>query len=66
MLLLAVIWGLSIPATKIGLGTVPPVALIVLRFLIAVPLLLVFTLGRRRPMGARFPGWPCSACSVSA
>lgn len=48
MLLLAVMWGLSIPATKLGLETLPPMTLTALRFLIAVPLLLVLTLGRQR------------------
>jgi drug/metabolite transporter (DMT)-like permease len=44
MLLLAVIWGLSIPVTKLGLETLPPLTLTALRFGIAVPLL--FILGR--------------------
>jgi drug/metabolite transporter (DMT)-like permease len=41
-------WGLSIPATKLGLVTLPPLTLTALRFAIAVPLLLLFALGRRR------------------
>ncbi len=53
MLLLAVIWGLSIPVTKLGLETLPPLTLTALRFGIAVPLLLLLVLGRRRlPMRA--------------
>jgi drug/metabolite transporter (DMT)-like permease len=54
MLLLAVMWGLSIPATKLGLETLPPLTLTALRFAIAVPLLLPFVVGkpllRRRDM----------------
>jgi drug/metabolite transporter (DMT)-like permease len=48
MLLLAVMWGLSIPVTKLGLLTLPPLTLTALRFAIAVPLLLFFTLGKQR------------------
>ena len=48
MLLLAVIWGLSIPVTKLGLLTLPPLTLTALRFLVAVPLLMIFALGRFR------------------
>jgi drug/metabolite transporter (DMT)-like permease len=44
MLLLAVMWGLSIPMTKLGLVTLPPLTLTALRFAIAVPLLLFFVL----------------------
>ena len=40
MLLLAVMWGLSIPVTKLGLLTLPPLTLTALRFAIAVPLLV--------------------------
>jgi O-acetylserine/cysteine efflux transporter len=46
MLLLAVMWGLSIPATKLGLETLPPLTLTALRFAIAVPLLLPFVVGK--------------------
>jgi O-acetylserine/cysteine efflux transporter len=42
MLLLAIIWGLSIPVTKLGLLTLPPLTLTALRFLVAVPLLMIF------------------------
>jgi len=48
MLLLALMWGLSIPATKLGLMTMPPLTLTALRFLIAVPLLMIFAVGRLR------------------
>jgi drug/metabolite transporter (DMT)-like permease len=48
LLLLAVMWGLSIPVTKLGLLTLPPLTLTALRFAIAVPLLLLFTVGRQR------------------
>lgn len=48
MLLLAVIWGLSIPVTKLGLETMPPVLLTAMRFGIAVPPLLLMALGRHR------------------
>jgi drug/metabolite transporter (DMT)-like permease len=48
MLLLAVVWGLSIPATKLGLLTLPPLTLTALRFLVAVPLLMILALGRLR------------------
>ncbi len=47
MLLLAVMWGLSIPATKLGLRDLPPLTLTALRFAFAVPLMLFFTLGRQ-------------------
>jgi O-acetylserine/cysteine efflux transporter len=40
MLLLAVMWGLSIPITKLGLQSLPPLSLTALRFSVAVPLLL--------------------------
>jgi len=39
-------WGLSIPATKIGLGTLPPLTLTTLRFAIALPVLFVCSMGR--------------------
>lgn len=47
MLLLALIWGLSIPVTKLGLQDLPPLTLTALRFAFAVPLMLLFTLGRQ-------------------
>ncbi|PVE21487.1 EamA family transporter [Microvirga sp. KLBC 81] len=48
MLLLAVIWGLSIPVTKLGLLMLPPLTLTALRFAIAVPLLMLLIMGRQR------------------
>jgi drug/metabolite transporter (DMT)-like permease len=48
MLLLAVLWGLSIPATKLGLEALPPLTLTALRFLVAVPLLMILGLGQLR------------------
>lgn len=47
MLLLAVIWGLSIPVTKLGLQVLPPLTLTALRFAVAVPLLLLCVVGGR-------------------
>lgn len=53
MLLLAVIWGLSIPITKLGLETMPPMTLTALRFGVAVPFLFLFAIGRHRiPLSA--------------
>jgi len=46
MLLLAIMWGLSIPATKLGLQDLPPLTLTALRFGIAVPFLFLFAFGR--------------------
>ncbi|QRI66805.1 DMT family transporter (plasmid) [Shinella sp. PSBB067] len=40
MFLLALMWGLSIPITKLGLGSIPPMTFTALRFLIAVPLFM--------------------------
>jgi drug/metabolite transporter (DMT)-like permease len=48
MLLLAIMWGLSIPITKLGLETVPPLTLTALRFMVAVPLFFVLAAGRLR------------------
>jgi drug/metabolite transporter (DMT)-like permease len=48
MLLLAVMWGLSVPITKLGLETVPPLTLTAARFLVAVPLFLILAAGRLR------------------
>lgn len=47
-LFLAVMWGLSIPITKLGLLTLPPLTLTGLRFLIAVPLMFLLVLGKQR------------------
>jgi drug/metabolite transporter (DMT)-like permease len=48
-------WGLSIPVTKLGLLTLPPLTLTALRSAIAVPLLLLFTVGRQRLPGRALP-----------
>lgn len=48
MLLLAVLWGLSIPITKLGLDTMPPMTFTALRFAFAVPFLFLFAVGRHR------------------
>ncbi|WP_319799141.1 DMT family transporter [Nitrobacter sp.] len=48
MLILAIIWGLSIPITKLGLETIPPITLTAMRFLVAVPLFLILAAGRLR------------------
>lgn len=47
MLLLAVMWGLSIPVTKLGLQTTDPMTLTAMRFAVAVPLLLFLVVGRQ-------------------
>lgn len=53
MLLLAVLWGLSIPITKLGLEVMPPIAFTALRFAFAVPFLFLFAIGRHRiPLSA--------------
>lgn len=53
MLLLAVMWGLSIPATKLGLETLPPMTLTAGRYLVATPLLLLLAArGKRLPVRA--------------
>lgn len=48
MLLLAIMWGLSIPATKLALLDLPPLTLTALRFLVAVPLFLLLAIGQLR------------------
>lgn len=48
MLVLAIMWGLSIPITKLGLETIPPLTLTAMRFLVAVPLFLMLAAGRLR------------------
>ncbi|MBN9439897.1 DMT family transporter [Bosea sp. (in: a-proteobacteria)] len=54
-LFLAVMWGLSIPITKLGLLTLPPLTLTGLRFLIAVPLMFLLVLGKQRLPLRAFP-----------
>ncbi|WP_331284157.1 DMT family transporter [Agrobacterium sp. SOY23] len=46
MLLLALMWGLSIPVTKLGLVTMPPLTLTAFRFAVAVPILLALAVGK--------------------
>lgn len=48
MLLLAVMWGLSISVTKLGLKTIPPLTLTAMRFVVAVPILLLLVMGKER------------------
>lgn len=48
MSLLAVLWGLSVPITKLGLESMPPIAFTALRFAFAVPFLFLFAVGRHR------------------
>lgn len=49
LLFLAVIWGGSIPATKLGLRDFPPLTLTALRYLVAAPCFLVLLLARPMP-----------------
>ena len=49
LLFLALIWGASIPVTKLGLQDFPPLTLTALRYLAAAPCFLAFVLMRRRP-----------------
>lgn len=55
MLLLAVMFGLSIPVTKLGLATMPPLTLTALRFAVAVPLLFLCLVGRQALPWRAFP-----------
>ena len=47
MLLLALMWGLSIPATKLGLNSTPPLTLTALRYAVAVPFMLLLLIGKK-------------------
>jgi O-acetylserine/cysteine efflux transporter len=49
LFVLAIIWGGSIPATKLGLRDFPPLTLTALRYLVAAPFFAVLLLGRRLP-----------------
>lgn len=49
LLILAIIWGGSIPATKLGLKDFPPLTLTALRYLVAAPFFGFLLLGRRLP-----------------
>lgn len=56
MIFLAVVWGLSIPATKLGLEALPPMMMTALRFLVAVPMLFLLAWGKLRvPLRALVP-----------
>ncbi|HTU55426.1 MAG TPA: DMT family transporter [Acetobacteraceae bacterium] len=46
---LVVIWGLSVPAMKLGLESLPPFTLAALRYLIAAPCFVIFLIGRPLP-----------------
>ncbi|QYM74387.1 EamA family transporter [Pseudochrobactrum sp. Wa41.01b-1] len=47
MLLLALMWGISIPATKLGLNSTPPLTLTALRYAVAVPFMLLLLIGKK-------------------
>ena len=47
--LLTVIWGLSVPVTKLGLSDVPAPALVALRYLAAAPCFALLLIGRKLP-----------------
>jgi len=46
MLLLALVWGLSIPVTKLGLITMPPLTLTAIRFAVAIPFMMLLLIGK--------------------
>ena len=52
ILVLALIWGLSIPLTKLGLESLPPLTLTALRFASALPLLFLLSWQQRLPRQA--------------
>ncbi|WP_331376400.1 DMT family transporter [Sinorhizobium chiapasense] len=47
MLLLALMWGLSIPVTKLGLITMPPLTLTAIRFAFAIPFMMFLLLWKK-------------------
>jgi drug/metabolite transporter (DMT)-like permease len=49
LILLAVIWGGSVPVTKLGLASFPPLTLTALRYAAAAPAFVLLLIGRRRP-----------------
>jgi O-acetylserine/cysteine efflux transporter len=55
LLLLAVMWGLSIPVTKLGLLSLPPLTLTALRYAIAAPLFFVCAMGHQLPPWRTLP-----------
>ncbi|MGH7121384.1 MAG: DMT family transporter [Acetobacteraceae bacterium] len=46
---LVVIWGLSVPAMKLGLESLPPFTLVALRYVVAAPCFMLFLLGQPLP-----------------
>jgi O-acetylserine/cysteine efflux transporter len=52
ILVLALIWGLSIPLTKLGLVDLPPLTLTALRFASALPVLFLLAARQRLPIQA--------------
>lgn len=51
LLLLALVWGASVPLIKLGLREIPPLTLTALRYLVAAPFFLLVLRGRPRPPG---------------
>ena len=49
LLILCLIWGLSIPATKLGLQVFPPLMLAACRYVAAVPFFALFLIGKPLP-----------------
>jgi O-acetylserine/cysteine efflux transporter len=49
LLTLCLIWGLSVPLTKLGLQVLPPLLLAALRYLSAAPFFVLFLIGRPLP-----------------
>lgn len=49
LVVLAVVWGGSIPLTKLGLRDFPPLTLTALRYLVAAPVFVAFLLGHPLP-----------------
>ncbi len=47
--MLAIIWGGSVPLTKLGLRDLPPLTLTALRYLVAAPFFAILLRGRRLP-----------------
>lgn len=46
---LVIIWGLSVPAMKLGLESIPPFTLAALRYVAAAPCFILFLLGQKLP-----------------
>jgi len=56
MLLLALMWGLSIPITKLGLGSIPPMTFTAMRFMVAVPIMMFLARRELRVPRKAIPG----------